>query len=125
MKLTGVNLAGDYTITIVKNAPHLAAAEAFIKFLLGSKGQAAMKADHFRIVSPAKVIGLRRPKRTREPLNTPDRWQQAPRSLRWLGALLILYLGYPLAAFAVRVVTGIERGLARHRAVVGACWSRW
>jgi molybdate/tungstate transport system substrate-binding protein len=57
VKLTGVNLAGDYTITIVKNAPHLAAAEAFIKFLLGSKGQAAMKADHFKIVSPAKVKG--------------------------------------------------------------------
>jgi molybdate/tungstate transport system substrate-binding protein len=57
VKLTGVNLAGDYTITIVKNAPHVAAAEAFIKFLLGSKGQAAMKADHFQIVSPAKVSG--------------------------------------------------------------------
>ncbi len=57
VKLTGVNLAGDYTITIVKNAPHLAAAEAFIKFLLGSKGQAAMKADHFKIVSPAKAKG--------------------------------------------------------------------
>jgi molybdate/tungstate transport system substrate-binding protein len=57
VKLTGTNLAGDYTITIVKNAPHLAAAEAFIKFLLGSKGQAAMKADHFEIVSPAKVTG--------------------------------------------------------------------
>ncbi len=57
VKLTGVNLAGDYTITIVKNAPHVAAAEAFIKFLLGSKGQAAMKADHFEIVSPAKVSG--------------------------------------------------------------------
>jgi molybdate/tungstate transport system substrate-binding protein len=57
VKLTGVNLSGDYTITIVKNAPHVAAAEAFIKFLLGPKGQAAMKADHFIIVSPAKVSG--------------------------------------------------------------------
>src|SRR6202522_2748540 len=57
VKLSGVNLAGDYTITIVKGAPHTAAAEAFIKFLLGSKGQAAMKADHFKIVSPAKVTG--------------------------------------------------------------------
>jgi len=56
-KLTGVNLLGDYTITIVKNAPHVAAAEAFIKFLLGSKGQAAMKADHFKIVSPVKLSG--------------------------------------------------------------------
>jgi molybdate/tungstate transport system substrate-binding protein len=57
VKLTGTNFAGDYTITIVKNAPHVAAAEAFIKFLLGSKGQAAMKADHFEIVSPAKLNG--------------------------------------------------------------------
>jgi molybdate/tungstate transport system substrate-binding protein len=55
--LTGVSLAGDYTITIVKGAPHLAAAEAFIKFLLGSTGQAEMKADHFEIVSPATLSG--------------------------------------------------------------------
>ncbi len=57
VKLTGTNLAGDYTITIVKNAPHVAAARAFIKFLLGPKGQAAMMADHFEIVSPAKLSG--------------------------------------------------------------------
>jgi molybdate/tungstate transport system substrate-binding protein len=57
VKLTGVNLAGDYTIAIVKNAPHLAAAEAFIEFLVGPKGQAEMKADHFGIVSPATLTG--------------------------------------------------------------------
>ena len=57
VKLTGTDLAGDYTITIVKHAPHLPAAEAFIKFLLGSKGQAAMRADHFEIVAPAKLSG--------------------------------------------------------------------
>jgi molybdate/tungstate transport system substrate-binding protein len=55
--LTGVNLAGDYTITLLKNAPHVAAAEAFIKFLLSSAGQAELRADHFTIVSPAKVTG--------------------------------------------------------------------
>jgi molybdate/tungstate transport system substrate-binding protein len=55
--LTGVNLAGDYTITIVNKAPHLAAAEAFIKFLLGSTGQHEMTADKFVVVSPAKVFG--------------------------------------------------------------------
>jgi ABC-type molybdate transport system substrate-binding protein len=55
--LTGVNLAGDYTITIVKGAPHLAAAEAFIKFLLGSTGQAELKTDKFGVVSPATVTG--------------------------------------------------------------------
>jgi molybdate/tungstate transport system substrate-binding protein len=57
VKLTGTDLAGDYTITLLKNAPHPGAADAFIKFLLGSKGQAAMRADHFEIVSPAKVTG--------------------------------------------------------------------
>ena len=57
VKLTGTDLAGDYTITTIKGAPHLAAAEAFIRFLLGSRGKAEMKADHFNIVSPAKVIG--------------------------------------------------------------------
>jgi molybdate/tungstate transport system substrate-binding protein len=55
--LTGTSLAGDYTITLVKNAPHTAAAEAFIKFLLGPTGQAEMKADNFNIVSPATVSG--------------------------------------------------------------------
>ncbi|MGO9886367.1 MAG: extracellular solute-binding protein [Solirubrobacteraceae bacterium] len=55
--LSGVKLAGDYTITLVKNAPHLPAAEAFIKFLLGPTGQSEMRADHFIIVSPAKVTG--------------------------------------------------------------------
>jgi molybdate/tungstate transport system substrate-binding protein len=55
--LTGTNLAGDYTITLVNKAPHQAAAEAFIKFLLGPKGQAEMKADQFAIVSPPTVTG--------------------------------------------------------------------
>jgi len=57
VKLTGTSLAGDYTITLLSNAPHMAAAEAFINFLLGPTGQAEMKADNFEIVSPAKVTG--------------------------------------------------------------------
>jgi len=57
VKLTGVNLAGDYTITIVKAAPHLAAAEAFLEFLLGPTGHAELSADHFGIVSPATLSG--------------------------------------------------------------------
>jgi molybdate/tungstate transport system substrate-binding protein len=55
--LTGTSLAGDYTITVLSNAPHLAAAEAFVNFLLGPTGQAEMTADQFEIVSPAKVTG--------------------------------------------------------------------
>jgi molybdate/tungstate transport system substrate-binding protein len=55
--LTGVNLAGDYTITILKGAPHMAAAEAFIQFLLGTTGKKEMTADKFVVVSPAKLHG--------------------------------------------------------------------
>jgi molybdate/tungstate transport system substrate-binding protein len=57
VKLTGTNLAGNYTITLVNNAPHLAAAEAFIEFLLGPTGQAELKADQFNVVSPPTVTG--------------------------------------------------------------------
>jgi molybdate/tungstate transport system substrate-binding protein len=57
VRLTGVNLAGDYTVTLLNNAPHAAAAEAFIKFLLGPTGKKEMKADRFEIVSPTKVSG--------------------------------------------------------------------
>jgi molybdate/tungstate transport system substrate-binding protein len=57
VKLTGTDLAGDYTITQLRQAPHPGAAEAFVRFLLGPRGQAAMRADHFEIVSPAKVSG--------------------------------------------------------------------
>ena len=35
---------------------------------------------------------------------------RAPRPLRWLGALLVLYLAYPVGAFIVRVVTGHNEG---------------
>jgi len=57
VQLTGTSLAGDYTITLVNKAPHMAAAEAFIEFLLGPTGQAEMKADNFNIVSPATLSG--------------------------------------------------------------------
>jgi ABC-type sulfate/molybdate transport systems ATPase subunit/ABC-type sulfate transport system permease component len=35
---------------------------------------------------------------------------RAPRLLRWLGALLFLYLAYPIGAFVVRVITGSNEG---------------
>src|SRR5579875_366714 len=55
--LSGVHLAGDYTITVVNRAPHPAAAAAFVTFLLGPTGQAEMRKDQFAIVSPPKVTG--------------------------------------------------------------------
>ena len=50
-------LAGEYTISILKGSSHTAAADAFVKFLLGPIGQAEMKKDKFGIVAPAKVSG--------------------------------------------------------------------
>ena len=35
---------------------------------------------------------------------------RAPRPLRWLGALLVIYLAYPVGAFVVRVVGGHDEG---------------
>jgi ABC-type Fe3+/spermidine/putrescine transport system ATPase subunit/ABC-type sulfate transport system permease component len=35
---------------------------------------------------------------------------RSPRSLRWLGALLVLYLAYPVGAFAYRLVGGHNEG---------------
>ena len=35
---------------------------------------------------------------------------RAPRPIRWLGALLVVYLAYPLGAFAVRVIGGHDEG---------------
>ena len=55
VKLTGVTLDGDYTVTLLKKAQHTAAGEAFIKYLLGKSGQAALKKDKFGITSPLKV----------------------------------------------------------------------
>jgi ABC-type sulfate/molybdate transport systems ATPase subunit/ABC-type sulfate transport system permease component len=35
---------------------------------------------------------------------------RAPRSLRWLGALLVLYLAYPVGAFFIRIIGGHNEG---------------
>jgi molybdate/tungstate transport system substrate-binding protein len=40
--LSGTNLAAMYTVTQLRNAPHSAAAKAFIAFLLGAKGRAIL-----------------------------------------------------------------------------------
>jgi molybdate/tungstate transport system substrate-binding protein len=55
--LTGENLKATYTITILNKAPHEAGAEAFVTYLLGTDGQAALKQDGFTLVSPPTVTG--------------------------------------------------------------------
>ena len=41
--LVGTHLSAQYTVTILDRAPHAAAAKAFVKFLLGVKGQKILK----------------------------------------------------------------------------------
>jgi molybdate/tungstate transport system substrate-binding protein len=57
VSLTGEDLKATYTVTILNNAPHEAAAEAFVTYLLGPAGQAVMKQDGLDIVSPVTVTG--------------------------------------------------------------------
>lgn len=48
----GLNLSAihaTYTISILKNAPDLAGAEAFVNYLLGAPGQAFLNADQFTL----------------------------------------------------------------------------
>lgn len=46
-----------YTISILKNAPDEAAAEAFVNYMLGSPGKAFLNADAFTLVTPPSVTG--------------------------------------------------------------------
>jgi len=55
--LTGEDLKATYTVTVLNKAPHEAAAEAFVSYLLGSSGQAVLKQDGFTLVSPPKLTG--------------------------------------------------------------------
>jgi molybdate/tungstate transport system substrate-binding protein len=55
--VTGEDLKATYTVTILANASHEAAAEAFINYLLGSAGQAALKQAGFSLVTPVTVTG--------------------------------------------------------------------
>lgn len=55
--LTGTSLAGDYTVTILNKAPHLAAALAFVQYLLGKSGQRILARNGVAAAKP-KVSGL-------------------------------------------------------------------
>lgn len=55
--LAGVDLKASYTVSILKGAPDAAAAEAFVAYLLGPSGQAALRQDGFALVTPATVSG--------------------------------------------------------------------
>ena len=55
--LAGQDLKASYTITVLNKAPHQAGAQAFVSYLLGSDGLAALRKDGFTLVSPPKVTG--------------------------------------------------------------------
>ena len=53
----GQNLQATYTVTVLANAPDESGAEAFVAYLLGPAGQAALQKDGFTLVQPPKVTG--------------------------------------------------------------------
>lgn len=54
--LGSVQLAATYTVTVLNKAPHAAAASAFVRYLLGPSGTAAMKAQGLTVL-PVTVSG--------------------------------------------------------------------
>jgi molybdate/tungstate transport system substrate-binding protein len=57
--LTGIpsTLEAKYTVTVLNNAPHMAGADAFVEYLLGSQGSAALTKAGMDLVTPATVSG--------------------------------------------------------------------
>ena len=55
--LSGTNLAGVYTLTVLNRAPHEAAARAFVAFLLGKDGQRILQKNGIVPIAPPKVSG--------------------------------------------------------------------
>src|SRR5208283_4926889 len=55
--LSGTNLAGVYTLTILNRAPHEAAARAFVGFLLGKDGRRILAKNGIVAIAPPKVSG--------------------------------------------------------------------
>ncbi len=55
--LAGVHLGATFTVSVVNRAPHAAAAIAFVRYLLGPAGLAALGKDGFDLVEPPKVSG--------------------------------------------------------------------
>jgi molybdate/tungstate transport system substrate-binding protein len=55
--VTGQKLKASYTVTVLNKAADQAGAEAFVAYLLGSDGLAALKKDGFTIKDPITVTG--------------------------------------------------------------------
>lgn len=57
VELAGASLDASYTITVVSRSPHPAAAEAFVKYLLGAKGKALLEKNGMQELQPPKLTG--------------------------------------------------------------------
>jgi molybdate/tungstate transport system substrate-binding protein len=55
--LSGTNLAGVYTLTVLNRAPHEAAARSFVAFLLGKDGQRILEKNGIVAITPPEVSG--------------------------------------------------------------------
>jgi molybdate/tungstate transport system substrate-binding protein len=55
--LTGQDLKATYTVTVPANAPHPAAAAAFVRYLLGPDAKGPLNQDGFTLLSPPQVSG--------------------------------------------------------------------
>ncbi|NNG38360.1 extracellular solute-binding protein [Flexivirga sp. ID2601S] len=55
--LAGVSLQATYTVTVLKDAPNAAGAEAFVTYLLGPAGTTVLRQDGYELTTPPKVTG--------------------------------------------------------------------
>lgn len=55
--LTGTDLSATYTVSVLNRAPNAAGGAAFVQYLLGPSGQAALNKDGFDLVTPPTVTG--------------------------------------------------------------------
>lgn len=55
--LTGTDLYGEYTVALLKDAPHRAAAKAFVAFLLGKQGQRILSANGVQPLKKVQTFG--------------------------------------------------------------------
>lgn len=57
VSVPGQELRATYTVTVLAGAPDGAAAQAFVAYLLGPQGQAALRRDGFDVARPPEVSG--------------------------------------------------------------------
>ena len=106
--LTGTDLAGHYTITVLNRAPHEAAARAFLAFLLGKEGRKILSENGIGSITPPKVSDSSSvPKTLRDSSHGDEGGVHSP--LPWLGGLIVVYLSVPLVAFAIRFLGASPR----------------